>query len=239
MIGFFKFVAFFIVAVMALAAEAGAQPQSPKISGEISGEVKDQRGDLIAGAQVILTGPANSRLKAESDARGRFRFDGLAPGAYLLKVEAQGFAQREQDMTLIGASAAGRLAITLYPAVRETITVTDDQNAASLDPDRAAGAQRLKEEQLRLAPDDPDQLMDFLQLLATSSGSAPGQASVTVDGFTHEGRLPPKSAIREVRINSNIFSAEYDKPPYRGGRIDISSSTTTGRTPSAAIPAVT
>src|SRR5262249_50933247 len=28
-------------------------------------------------------------------------------------------------------------------------------------------------------------------------------------------------AIREVRINSNIFSAEYDKPPYRGGRIDI------------------
>ena len=72
-----------------------------------------------------------------------------------------------------------------------------------------------------MAPDDPDQFLDFLQLLSTSSGSAPGQAAVTVDGFAHEGRLPPKSAIREVRINSNIFSAEYDKPPYRGGRIDI------------------
>src|SRR5262249_11550806 len=95
------------------------------------------------------------------------------------------------------------------------------QNRVSLDPDRAAGAQVLKEEQLRLVPDDPDQFMSFLQLLSASSGSAPGQATVTVDGFTHEGRLPPKSAIREVRLTSNIFSAEYDKPPYRGGRIDI------------------
>src|SRR5262249_55347731 len=192
-----------------------------KVSGEISGEVRDQRGDLIAGAQVSLTGAANSMRDAKSDARGRFGFDGLIQGDYMLKVAAQGFAAREEMVTLKSDSSSRLLTITLYPAIRETLDVNDDRNAVSLDPDRAAGAQVLKEEQLRLAPDDPDQLFDFLQLLSTSSGSAPGQATVTVDGFTHEGRLPPKSAIREVRINSNIFSAEYDKPPYRGGRIDI------------------
>lgn len=216
-----NFAAFFIAAVLALAVEAEAQPQSSKISGEISGEVRDQRGDLIVGAQVSLTGAANSMRNAESDARGRFRFDGLTPGSYALKVTAQGFAAREERVSLRSASASRWLTITLYPAIRETLDVSDDRNAVSLDPDRAAGAQVLKEEQLRLLPDDPDQFLDFLQLLSTSSGSAPGQATVTVDGFTHEGRLPPKSAIREVRINSNIFSAEYDKPPYRGGRIDV------------------
>jgi hypothetical protein len=217
MVRLFNFTAFFIAAFLALTVEAEAQPQSS----EISGDVKDQRGDLIAGAQVSLTGAATSMRNAESDARGRFRFDGLAQGNYMLKVAAQGFAALEERVTLKSDSESRRLTITLYPAIRETLDVSGDRNAVSLDPDRAAGAQVLKEEQLRLAPDDPDQFLDFLQLLSTSSGSAPGQAAVTVDGFTHEGRLPPKSAIREVRINSNIFSAEYDKPPYRGGRIDI------------------
>src|SRR5262245_17465389 len=221
MVRFFNITVFFIVAVLTFMAEAEAQSQSSKISGEISGEVRDQRGDLIAGAQISLKGAATSMRNAESDARGRFQFDGLTPGDYMLKVAAQGFAAREERVTLVSVSASRRLTITLYPAIRETIDVSDDRSVVSLDPDRAAGAQVLKEEQLRLAPDDPDQFLDFLQLVSTSSGSAPGQATVTVDGFTHEGRLPPKSAIREVRINSNIFSAEYDKPPYRGGRLDI------------------
>ncbi|HKQ74940.1 MAG TPA: TonB-dependent receptor [Blastocatellia bacterium] len=217
MTSLFNIAMFFILSSLPFPAAVEAQPQSAYISGE----VRDQRGDLIAGAQVSLTGSANSIRNVESDAHGRFRFDGLMPGEYLLKVAAQGFAAREERMILMNASATRRLTITLYPAIRETLDISDDQKAVSINPDRAAGAQVLKEEQLRLAPDDPDQLFDFLQLLSTSSGSAPGQASVTVDGFTHEGRLPPKSAIREVRINSNIFSAEYDKPPYRGGRIDI------------------
>jgi Carboxypeptidase regulatory-like domain/TonB dependent receptor-like, beta-barrel len=217
MVRFFNITLYFILSSLSFSATVEAQTKSA----EISGEVRDQRGDLIAGAQVSLTGAANSMRNVASDARGHFRFDGLTPGDYMLKVTAQGFAAREEMVTLKSASASRRLTITLYPAIRETIDVSDDHNAVSIDPDRAAGAQVLKEEQLRLAPNDPDQLLDFLQLLSTSSGSAPGQATVTVDGFTHEGRLPPKSAIREVRINSNIFSAEYDKPPYRGGRIDI------------------
>src|SRR5260370_5466220 len=39
-----------------------------------------------------------------------------------------------------------------------------------------------------------------------------------MDGFTG-GTLPPKASIREIRINQNPFSAEYDKLGY--GRIEI------------------
>ncbi len=41
---------------------------------------------------------------------------------------------------------------------------------------------------------------------------------IYIDGFT-DGRLPPKSSIREVRINSNPLSAEYDRIGFR--RIEL------------------
>ncbi|HEY2962418.1 MAG TPA: hypothetical protein VGJ37_08400, partial [Pyrinomonadaceae bacterium] len=41
---------------------------------------------------------------------------------------------------------------------------------------------------------------------------------IFVDGFTG-GRLPPRASIREIRINSNPFSAEYDRLGF--GRIEI------------------
>jgi hypothetical protein len=41
---------------------------------------------------------------------------------------------------------------------------------------------------------------------------------IYIDGFPG-GNLPPKSAIREVCINSNPFSPEYDRPG--SGRVDI------------------
>src|SRR5208282_866908 len=37
-------------------------------------------------------------------------------------------------------------------------------------------------------------------------------------GFS-DATLPPKASIREIRINQNPFSAEYDKPGY--GRIEV------------------
>ena len=40
-------------------------------------------------------------------------------------------------------------------------------------------------------------------------GGSVGRASL--DGFTG-GDFPPKASIREVRINSNPFSPEYDRP---------------------------
>jgi hypothetical protein len=186
---------------------------------ELQGEVRDQSGDLIAGAKLRLSGSNGIPRETLSNGRGQFRFTGLETGRYSLNAAARGFASRTEAVIL--SAGIQRVSITLFPSIEESINVNDRPNEVALDPNRAAGAQTLDEEQLKILPDDPDQFLTLLQSLATSSGGAPGQAAVAVDGFNHEGRLPPKSAIREVRINSNIFSAEYDRPPYRGGRIDI------------------
>ena len=48
--------------------------------------------------------------------------------------------------------------------------------------------------------------------------AGPNGGQIYIDGFTG-GQLPPKSSIREIRINQNPFSAEYDRLGY--GRIEI------------------
>ena len=61
--------------------------------------------------------------------------------------------------------------------------------------------------------------MSVSELTALAGPSAgPNGGQIYVDGFTG-GQLPPKSSIREIRINQNPFSAQYDKLGY--GRIEV------------------
>ena len=90
-------------------------------------------------------------------------------------------------------------------------------NAISVEPDNNAGALVLKGDDLAALPDDPDDLSDALQALA-GPGAGPNGGSIYIDGFSG-GQLPPKESIREIRINQNPFSAEFDRIGF--GRIEI------------------
>jgi hypothetical protein len=65
--------------------------------------------------------------------------------------------------------------------------------------------------------DDTDDLAVELQALA-GPAVGPNGGDIFIDGFSGR-RLPPKASIREVRINQNPFSAEYDRLGF--GRIEI------------------
>ncbi|HMT09112.1 MAG TPA: hypothetical protein PKA82_14000, partial [Pyrinomonadaceae bacterium] len=80
-----------------------------------------------------------------------------------------------------------------------------------------ASATVLKGKDLDSLPDDPDELEAALQALAGSS-AGPDGGQISIDGFSG-GRMPPKDAIREIRINQNPFSAEFDRIGF--GRIDV------------------
>src|SRR5262249_25759954 len=65
--------------------------------------------------------------------------------------------------------------------------------------------------------DDPDELQQQLLSMA-GPASGPNGGQIYIDGFTG-GQLPAKNSIREVRINSNPLSPEYDRPGF--GRVEI------------------
>ena len=188
---------------------------------ELKGEVKDQQGAVIIGAKVTLLREGAVTRVTVTDGEGRFAFSKLPGGSYTLSVTAEGFTAFEEVQELRDRVMPEKILITLYAGtINEKVTV-DSAVEINMDPARAAGTQVLTQREIEALPDDPDRLREQLQTLAASSGSVPGDATVTVDGFLTGGSLPPKSAIREVRINPDLYSAEYDTPPYRGGRVEI------------------
>lgn len=187
---------------------------------EIEGEITDQNAAIIIGATVDLIQNGQIINSTLSDERGRFVFKSLATGLYILRVEAKSFAVYEENLTIGNATKSIRPKITLFPEIKEIVTV-NDFSASNLSSERAAGTLDLTRQEIEALPDDPDALNEQLQQLAATSGSAPGGAVVTVDGFLAGGRIPPRAAIQSVRVNPNIYSAEYDTPPFRGGRVEI------------------
>src|SRR5581483_815201 len=65
--------------------------------------------------------------------------------------------------------------------------------------------------------DDRDDMAADLAALA-GPGAGPNGGQIYIDGFTG-GRLPPKSSIREIHINQNPFSAQYDHIGM--GRVEV------------------
>jgi len=67
-------------------------PSYAQTFGDISGEVRDSSGAVIAGARVTITntGTAATREVLSNDA-GLYAFPSLAPGVYNLRAEKQGF----------------------------------------------------------------------------------------------------------------------------------------------------
>ena len=78
-----------------------------------SGSVKDQNGDVISGAAVLLRNTqTNGVLTRVTGRDGSFSFPGLATGEYSVRVAAEGFELRQQVVQLPISDPAG-LVITL------------------------------------------------------------------------------------------------------------------------------
>jgi hypothetical protein len=187
-------------------------------AGALRGQVTDPSGAAIAGAAVIMT-PASpgSPIVVQSNAQGMFEFKTLAAGKYTLTVSAQGFNLYENDSVTITGQPL-RLNVTMAIEVEEQkVQVSDTAPTVDVNPSNNAGAIVLSGKELESLPDDPDELQSDLQALAGPS-AGPNGGQMYIDGFT-AGQLPPKSSIREIRVNQNPFSSEYDKLGY--GRIEI------------------
>src|ERR1039458_5534933 len=203
----------FLLAATLFVSSAMAQPGT----GTLRGTMTDDSGAVIPAANVTLTGNGVAKT-AQTQADGTYVFQGLAPGPYAVKAALPGFATINKPVTV---TAGGNLVLPIQMVVaseKQEITVADEATTAlSVEPDNNATALVLRGEDLAALPDDPDDLSDALQALA-GPGAGPNGGSIYIDGFSG-GQLPPKESIREIRINSNPFSAEYDRLGF--GRIEI------------------
>jgi hypothetical protein len=205
-----------ILLVFGIAACIPAGAQSA--TGEVQGTVTDPTGALVQSAKVVLSGSDGGSKTATTGHDGTFRIAAVPAGKYTLVVTAKGFAPTTVDVVEVAPGKSVQQNLTLEIAVeQQQVEVTDDALGVSTSPDSNTSAIVIKGKDLDALSDDPDELQSELTALAGPS-AGPSGAQIYIDGFTG-GQLPPKSSIREIRINQNPFSAHYDKLGY--GRIEI------------------
>lgn len=186
-------------------------------NGTIRGQVSDEFGGVIVGATVTAV-YARGVATATTNGDGAYAINGLAPGKYTLRVTAKGFGDFEQTDVDLATARTQQINVTLKVTIeQQKVTVTPEGTGVSTEPENNLGAIVLKGADLESLPDDPDDLLAALQALA-GPAAGPSGGQIYIDGFTG-GNLPPLASIREIRINSNPFSAEYDRPGF--GRIEI------------------
>jgi len=153
----------------------------------------------------------------KSGAAGAFAVTRFVPGRYSLSVDARGFTPTVVSDVLIIGDKVTTESLKLEISDESAVVVTTEDSEMSTSPDNNASALVIKGKDLDGLSDDPDDLQNELSALA-GPAAGPSGAQIYIDGFTG-GQLPPKSSIREIRINRNPFSAQYDKLGY--GRIEI------------------
>lgn len=205
-------------AALCAAALGGVAAQAQEANGELRGQVTDPSGAAVADAAVLVTTPSGAATTATTNREGLFEVKGLTPGKYGIKVVAPGFAPFEKTDIEVKAGQAARLNISLSIEVQqEKVQVSTTTTQVDVNPANNAGAIVMEGKDLDALSDDPDEMESELQALA-GPAAGPNGGQIYIDGFT-AGQLPPKASIREIRINQNPFSAEYDKLGY--GRIEI------------------
>lgn len=94
--------------------------------GEISGEVRDATGAVIAGAQITLTNVATNAVRqAVSNEAGIYSFPAIPPGVYTLRAEKTGFKTFTRSNIEIQVQQSARIDIELAVGqVTESIEVS-------------------------------------------------------------------------------------------------------------------
>ncbi|MDT4896268.1 MAG: hypothetical protein QOH25_1345 [Acidobacteriota bacterium] len=187
-------------------------------TGTLRGLVTDEFGGALVGATVTVVSASGVEKSVVTNDEGNYVVGGLAPGAYTVRAVANGFAVFEATDVQVVTGRNEPVDIKMSVTIEEQkVTISGDQRNLSTESENNADAIVLRGKDLEALPDDPEDLAAALTALAGPS-VGPNGGQIYIDGFTG-GRLPPKEAIREVRVSQNPLNAENDRPGF--GRVDI------------------
>ena len=181
----------------------------------LTGTVADPTGAVIPGAAVQVTSTSGRVYSAITDEIGHYTISAMEPGSYTITATAAGFAKASRENTVIAPNQKAIIDLKLtIEAQSQEVRVGAGEAAADAHSD--PGAVKLQGSALSMLSTDPNQMLIQLQAMAGSDDDSPG--SLYINGFSG-GRMPPRSSIREIRINNDPYSAQYDD--YGFGRIEI------------------
>jgi outer membrane receptor protein involved in Fe transport len=185
----------------------------------VTGVVLDQAGAAIAGAKVQLNATGISQQSTSTDQAGAFRFTRVPFAKYQIQVFSEGFESSAVDIT-VGSQSPAPLQITMtIESVRSETTVTSDAAPISTEASENKDSVVLSEQSLSSLPIfDQDYVPAMSRFLDPGSVGTSG-VSLVVNGMEVNNLGVSSSAIKEIKINQDPYSAEFQRPGR--GRIEV------------------
>ena len=176
----------------------------------LRGVVTDDSGAVVPGAIVTLADAGGLERTTVTGSDGAYIFQGLAPGDFTVQASApQLVLAQPRALTIRGGALTLNLRLSVASTTQQIVVQENGGPSVSTDAANNAGATVLRGDDLAALSDDPEDLQADLEAMAGPS-AGPGGGTIFIDGFS-SGELPPKESIREIRINQNPFSPEFDK----------------------------
>src|SRR5258706_76502 len=229
----------------------GAQTSSPGVP--VTGVVLDQTGAVLAGAAVVLLdGSGAVAGSATADAVGAFRFEGVSAGTYQLRATFEGFKQASSRVRVTTRAPGGEKIVLDLAYLVQEITVTNASSEVSAAASANVDAVTIDAAVLDSLPVFDRDYVAALSRFLDSGSLGNGGVTVVVNGMEVSALNVSASAVSQIRINQDPYSAEYSRPgrgrieiltkpgsqPYHGETNviltdgHVNSSTTTSRSPS-------
>jgi hypothetical protein len=194
----------------------------------VAGSVQDPDGAALPGAKIALDRPDGSQVaNMLSDGAGNFQFKSVAPGFYVIDVQMPGFREAKVNVPAEGRSRTPLKIVLAVAGVEEQVTVAASDTAAQVSTEIAQNqnGNAVDRDALdRLPVFDQDYITTLSRFL---DADATGNNGVTlvVNGVEANGPGVTPSAVQNVKINQNPYSALFSRPGR--ARIEI---TTAGGT---------
>ncbi len=185
----------------------------------IRGSVVDTTRAAVSGATVqVETSGGRAISQALTDAKGKFALSNIPPGEVSVVVPAYlGFASKVVPLHLTTSVTGFKVTLNIE-IIRQSVTAGSNQ---SLSTDSAANRDTISisgNDLRKLPAFDLDYVSALSSFLDPSSASS-GGITLIVDGIEMKNVGVSPSAIQEVRINNDPYSAEFSRPGL--GRIEI------------------
>ena len=200
------------------ASDAAVAQTPPSIT--LTGVLQDQTGAILPGGSVDLVTPGGAVVKStKTDQAGAFRFEMVATGTYDLRAVFEGFAPGSIRVRVGTRPPPPQRLMLKVAGLKQEITVTNAvaqvDTTASNNLDAVTVDQGLLES---LPVFDQDYIATLSRFLdAGSLGN--GGVTIVVNGMEVSALRVSASAVQQIKINQDPYSAEYSRPGR--GRIEI------------------
>jgi len=207
------------LAVCAQEAGPAATPARPADErapvSSITGVVLDPSGAAITNGDVTLVGAeAKVLARTTTDKVGAFRIDNIAPGKYTLEFHAEGFRDAHLAATVTNKRFSPLRVVLQISVETENITVATGINVplVSTETSENQNNNAIDRDALDRVPVfDQDYITTMSRFLDDNAIGTNG-VSLVVNGIEANGPGVTPSAIQEVKINNNPYSARFSRP---------------------------